>query len=151
MSESARAGEEWARGLPLKAGDFFLGIYQPSPETVGFWEGVRRRELLLKWCPACRKCFHPKRIVCTDCGMGQLEWRASEGAGEVYSCSEVHRAAHPAFAAAVPYTVGIVRLAETVYLFSRLIAERVPVRIGVAARLDFRVLETGHLLPVFLT
>jgi hypothetical protein len=31
---------DWAQGLPLTAGDYFLGIYQPSPETVGYWEGV---------------------------------------------------------------------------------------------------------------
>ncbi len=141
---------DWSRGLPLKAGEFFIGIYQPSPETTGFWEGVQHDELRLKYCPACNKHFHPKRIVCTDCGNAALEWRPSAGKGEVYSCSEVHRAAHPAFANSVPYSVGLVRLEEDVYLFSRLIAEPGPVRIGAPVRLDFRVLELGQKLPVFV-
>jgi hypothetical protein len=38
---------DWSRGLELKAGDWFIGLYQPSPETNGFWEGVTQRELRL--------------------------------------------------------------------------------------------------------
>jgi uncharacterized OB-fold protein len=146
MSE---ASVDWSRGLPLKAGDWFIGLYQPSPETAGYWEAVARRELVLKYSPAASRYYHPKRIVCTETGSPDLEWRRASGRGTVYSFSEVHRAPSPAFAAAVPYTVGIVALEEGVHLFTRLIAGSSPIAIGAPVTVDFQVLEGGVLLPVF--
>jgi uncharacterized OB-fold protein len=145
MSEAHVA--DWSRGLPLKAGDWFIGLYQPSPETKGYWEGVAQRELRLKHCPACHRDFHPKRIVCTDCGSDALEWKRASGRGTVYSFSEVHRAPSPAFTGATPYVVGLVQLEEGVHLFTRF--EGGPVAIGTPVRVEFRVLELGNLMPVF--
>ena len=138
---------DWSGGLPLKAGEWFIGLYQPSPETTGYWEGVAAHELRLKHCPACARDFHPKRIVCTDCGSPNLVWKRASGRGTVYSFSEVHRAPSPAFAASVPYIVGLVRLEEGVHLFTRF--EGGPVAIGTPVHVDFRVLELGMLMPVF--
>lgn len=141
---------DWSGGLQLTAGPYFLGLYQPSPETRGFWEGVKRRELLLKCCGHCNIAYHPKRIVCTQCGDNSLNWKQSSGRGKVFSFSEVHHVADPAFKSSVPYTVGLIRLDEGVHLMSRLIAEPGPICIDESASVDFRVLELGHLLPVFL-
>ena len=148
MAEGKTA--DWSRGLELKAGGYFMGLYQPSPETTGFWQGVERRELLLKWCNHCNRAFHPKRIVCTDCGASDLGWKRASGPGKVYSVSEVHRAASPIFEKSLPFFVGVVALEEGVYIFSRLIADPGPVVIDAPVRVDFRVLEQGYLLPVFL-
>jgi uncharacterized OB-fold protein len=141
---------DWSRGLPLMAGEWFIGLYQPSPETVGYWEAVKRHELVLKYSPAAARWYHPKRIVCTETGSAELEWRRASGRGTVYSFSEVHRAPSPAFATGAPYTVGLVRLEEGVHLFTRFIADPGPIAIGAPARVDFRALEGGILLPVFL-
>jgi uncharacterized OB-fold protein len=140
----------WSAGLQLTAGPYFLGLYQPSPETEGFWQGVKRRELLLKWCDDCKEAFHPKRIVCTHCGQSELTWKKSLGKGKVYSFSEVHHVADPSFKASVPYTIGLVKLDEGVHLLSRLISNSGPIAIDAPASVDFRVLEMGNLLPVFL-
>jgi hypothetical protein len=147
MSASAA---DWAAGLPLMAGPYFVGLYQPSPETVGYWEGVKQGELRLKHCPRCDRVYHPKRIICTECGTDGLDWRAAAGEGEVYSFSELHRAAAPEFVASLPFTVGIVALREGVQLFTRFISDPGPIAIGAPARVAFRELEQGHLLPVFL-
>jgi uncharacterized OB-fold protein len=144
------AAEDWAGGLRLMAGPYFVGLYQPSPETAFYWEGVRAHELRLRACPDCGRALHPKRIVCTQCGATELTWRKAAGQGEVYSFSEVHRVAAPEFAAAAPYIVGVVRLTEGVSLFTRFIADPGPVRIGAPAQVAFRTLEQGQLLPVFL-
>ncbi|HVV92578.1 MAG TPA: OB-fold domain-containing protein [Hyphomicrobiales bacterium] len=141
---------DWSRGVPLMAGPYFVGLYQPSPETAGFWDGVGAGELRLRHCRDCGGLWHPKRIVCTDCSSLALDWQASSGSGRVYSFSEVHRAATPAFAGSVPYTIGLVRLDEGVHLFARLIPEPGPVAIDAPARVDFRTLELGQLMPVFL-
>lgn len=140
----------WSGGLQLTAGPYFIGLYQPSPETNGFWGGVTRSELLLKWCAHCKAAYHPKRIVCTSCGASDLGWRKATGKAKVYSFSEVHHVADSSFRDSVPYTVGLVGLEEGVYLLSRLIAAPGPITIDAPARVDFRVLESGQLLPVFL-
>jgi uncharacterized OB-fold protein len=138
---------DWSRGLPLKAGEWFIGLYQPSPETTGFWQGVKQREVRLKHCAACHRNFHPKRIVCTDFGSSDLSWKRSSGRGEVYSFSEVHRAPSDPFSSSLPYTVGLVRLEEGVHLFTRF--EGRNLAIGAKVTVEFRVLELGNLMPVF--
>lgn len=149
MSDAATPAD-WANGLHLTAGPYFMGLWQPSPETKEYWAGIERRELLLKHCPHCQKSHHPKRIVCTDCGSDALEMRRASGAGKVYSFSEVHRAASAVFAASAPYVVGVVRLDEGVHLFTRIVPSSTAVKIDAPVQVDFRVLELGQLLPVFV-
>ena len=140
---------DWSEGVPLTAGPFFMGLYQPSPETKAYWEGIKVRELRLRHCPGCDRHWHPKRIVCTNCGSGELEWRRSSGTGEVYCYSEVHRTPAEVFAGSAPYIVGIVRLDEGVFLFSRLMCNAAAMTIGMRVQVDFMKLETGRVLPVF--
>ena len=142
--------EDWAKGIRMQAGPISLGIYQPSPETTEYWRGLERKELLLRRCPHCDRAFHPKRIICSICGADDLTWQRSNGTGLVYSFSEIHRAPNPTFAASAPYTDGLVRLSEGVCLFTRFVADPGPIAIDAPARVDFRVLEGGYLLPVFL-
>ena len=142
---------DWSGGKKVFAGDQFLGVYQPSPETVGFWEGVKRREFLLKWCDSCARAFHPRRMICPQCSTTKLVWKRASGKGKVYSFSEVHRAPSPEFAGGVPYHVGLIETAEGVHFFCRICAENdARVVIDAPAQLDFRVLENGYLLPVFV-
>ena len=143
------APPDWSRGRNVMVGDMFLGLYQPSPETTEFWTGVGRRELLFKHCADCGARHHPRRMLCSRCNSGRLGWDACKGRGKVFSFSEVHRAAIEAFAAAAPYTVGVVKLEEGVHLFTRLIPSA-PVTIDAPVTVDYRVLEMGQLLPVFV-
>jgi uncharacterized OB-fold protein len=144
-------GLDWAGGRKVMVGDMFLGLYQPSPETTEFWRGVERRELLFKHCDGCGAMHHPRRIVCSRCNSMALGWKAARGTGSVYSFSEVHRGPTPAFQAGAPYTVGLVETPEGVHFFCRIIAAAgQEIRVGAAARLDFRALEHGHVLPVFV-
>ena len=152
MSNEMATGKamDWSRGVVLRAGDKSLGLYQPSPETTGYWQGVDRHELLLKECRDCAALHHPRRIVCSECQSTNLAWKRASGEGVVYTFSEVHRTAG-AFGVSVPYVVGIVRLAEGVHLFSRIIPTATrKVAIDVPDSVDFRELEEGYLLPVFV-
>ncbi|GAA4339298.1 hypothetical protein GCM10023144_37380 [Pigmentiphaga soli] len=149
--ENMRAAADWSAGRRVTVGDMFLGLYQPSPETTEYWHGIERRELLFKHCRQCGAAHHPRRMLCSRCNSMDLAWRPASGQGEVYSFSEVHRAPTPAFQAGAPYTVGLVHTAEGVYFFCRIVAEGgAAIRIGASARLDFRPLENGLVLPVFV-
>ena len=48
MSEPSIKLEDWAQGMPMRAGPVSLGLYQPSPETMDYWHGLERRELMLR-------------------------------------------------------------------------------------------------------
>ena len=146
---------DWAKGLPLRAGENFLGLYQPSPETAEYWEGVTRHEFLIKTCRSCGKLHHPRRILCSDCGEPGMDWVRASGRGKVYSFSEIHRTTG-VFSPATPYVVGIVELEEGLYIFTRFLPEEgapdkdnSSIRIGSAVNVEFQVLEQGMLLPVF--
>lgn len=146
---------DWANGLPLRAGENFLGLYQPSPETADFWKGVERHELLIKTCRSCGRLHHPRRILCSACGESGMDWKSACGRGKVYSFSEIHRTTG-IFSPSTPYVVGIVELEEGVHIFTRFLpVEGAPdkdnssIRIGSAVAVEFKVLEQGMLLPVF--
>ena len=109
MSDAPAADRLVARRAAHGRARISSALYQPSPETKDYWDGVARHELRLKWCPRCRKAHHPKRIVCTFCGNSRADSARASGRGTVYSFSEVHRAAIDAFAKAAPYIVGVVR------------------------------------------
>ncbi len=149
--EPNRAPPDWSRGRDVMVGDMFLGLYQPSPETTEYWRALGRRELLLKRCAACGATHHPRRMLCSRCTSTDLGWVPAKGRGTVYSFSEVHRAPSPAYAASVPYTLGLIELEEGVHFFCRILSEDGGrIAVGAAAALDFRVLEAGYLLPVFV-
>lgn len=83
-----------------------------SPDGQAFWEGTKRHELRVQYCPLCRRYQFPPRIVCAHCGASSPEWRTASGRATVYSFTIVHRAPEPAFAADVPYVVATVDLEE---------------------------------------
>src|SRR5947209_1621203 len=90
-----------------------------TPLRNEFWEGARRHELLIRRCMRCGARLHPRRVVCPSCGAEELAWTAASGRGSVYSVSTVHRAPLPEMQSALPYHIGIVRLEEDVFLFTR--------------------------------
>lgn len=147
----SRRRPNWAEGFPVQMGDRVLGMTETSPETAGYWEGVDQEELRLKHCADCGRFLHPRRIACSNCASLHLEWRRVSGRGRVYTFSQVFRAPRPEMRASIPYFVGIVELDEGVHLFTRLFPEPgAQVCIGAPVDVDFRYLEVGGKLPVFI-
>ncbi len=142
---------DWGQGVALMAGPYMMGLTEVSPETVGYWAGVRERRLLIKKCTACGKLQHPRRLFCLACRCDAFEWVETKGTGTVYTFSTVHRAPTEAFAKEAPYTVGILHLDEDVYFFSRIIPNAGgEVRIGAPVRLEFRDVGVSGPLPVYV-
>jgi uncharacterized OB-fold protein len=126
-------------------------------DNAGFWEGVARHELLIQRCTGCGTLRFPWLPGCNSCGC--LEWDTVEASGEgtVYSYVVMHHPPFPAFtasdhaaAAAGPYAVGLIELAEGVRIISNVVG--VPydkVRVGMPVRLCFRQYDDELVLPVF--
>lgn len=140
---------DWAEGLPLNLGPIMIGLSETSPETTGYWDGVRRGELMIKRCGGCQRYLYPRRIFCPACSSDDLEWVRSPGSGEVYTFSTVYRAPTRDFE--VPYTNGIVRLDEGVYMFGRLVGkDHEQIAIGDRVDVDFEEVRPGEgILPVY--
>ncbi|MGH2945829.1 MAG: Zn-ribbon domain-containing OB-fold protein [Solirubrobacteraceae bacterium] len=150
MSTFVRGGMDWEHGTAMMVGPWQLGHADPSPETLEYWRGVERDELLIKRCTGCGRHHHPRRILCYDCGSDRLKWIRSEGPAEVYTFSVVHRGPTDALQAETPYTVGIVRLPEGVFFFARLSpGDGTGISVGAQAELGFEEIGAHGKLPVF--
>ena len=98
---------DWANGIPLMAGPFQIGHAEPSPETVGFWDGIREEtagDQAVRGCAgtiSIRGACSARTAAAT-----RFTWVEVAGTGTVYTFSTVYRAPYPEFADELPYTVG---------------------------------------------
>ncbi len=95
----------------------------PAPpmigEDMGFWDGVKSRQLVFQRCSGCSTWVHPPRPACPKCRSFDKEWAPSKGKGVVHSWVTYRESPHPAFKA--PYSVVLVELEEGVRLISNMI------------------------------
>ncbi len=85
---------------------------QVDADSIQFWEGCKRHELLVQRCQQCRKYRFFPGPTCPHCNSGDLAWVRVSGKGEVYSWIVVTHNIHPAFAGDVPYVVVVAELEE---------------------------------------
>ena len=126
-------------------------VPSPDPATRPYWEAAARRELRIPRCADCGKYHFYPRPACPYCSSTQFEWILCSGLGTVYSYTIVHKAPSPAFEADVPYVVAIIELAEGPHLMSNVVGVRPSeVCVGQRVRVDFREVEAGMRIPVFV-
>ena len=83
-----------------------------DPDHAPFWEGTKRRELLIRKCNGCGKYQWPPGTMCSHCHSFDLDWVKASGKGIVYTYTVTYRAFDPSFAGDVPYAVVVVELQE---------------------------------------
>lgn len=84
----------------------------PSEESVPFWEGCKRHELLIQKCSQCGAHWFPPSVMCRECLSTEWTHVQASGKGRVYTFAIYHRVYHPSFADDVPYAIGVVELEE---------------------------------------
>ena len=103
-----------------------------------FWDGAKRRVLMLQCCLDCGRHRFPAARYCARCRGERSEWVATSGAGVVESFCTFHKAYWPGFEREVPYAVVQVRLDEGVRLFSNLVdVPRDRIKSGMRVRAHF--------------
>jgi uncharacterized protein len=109
------------------------------PLTAGFWAAAEEHQLAIPRCAACRQWVWYPQESCPFCGGSALPWTPTSGRGELYSWSIVHHAFLPAFAALVPYVVGLVALVESplVRVAAPISADPEALRAGLALTVGF--------------
>jgi uncharacterized OB-fold protein len=135
-------------GLTLAAQHAAVPHAIPGPLTAPFWQGCAEQTLLFQRCAACSTADFPPAEHCRQCLSTELGWERSLGQGVVYSWTVVYRAATPVFE--TPYAPAIVTLHEGYQMLTNIIgASTDELRVGMAAQVDFREVDTGLWLPYF--
>ncbi|MBE3603221.1 Zn-ribbon domain-containing OB-fold protein [bacterium] len=122
----------------------------PTRETLPFWEGCRRGELMIQRCGECGHFQFFPRLYCARCMSERVDWLKASGRAEVTSFTIVRRPVSAAFAADVPYVVALVRLEEGPTMMTNIVGcppERVA--IGMAVEAIFERLTDEIMLPKF--
>jgi uncharacterized OB-fold protein len=121
-----------------------------TPEMEPFFAAARERRLVVQRCAACGTLRFPARPRCSTCLGKDAVWTPVSGRGEIFSFVVMHQAAHPGFAAAVPYAVVVVQLAEGVRMLSGTTGVApADLRVGMPVEVAFEERGQGVLLPVF--
>jgi uncharacterized OB-fold protein len=96
-------------------------VPMPDHESAEFWRRVGSHAMAFQRCADCKTVRFYPRALCPQCLSERVEWVPVSGRGSLYSFTVCHRPASEAFAAATPYIVALVDLAEGVRLMSNLI------------------------------
>ncbi|PXX58425.1 hypothetical protein DFR70_114109 [Nocardia tenerifensis] len=116
-------------------------------KSAEFFDAASREELAIKKCTGCGRSLAPEAMVCTDCGESDPVWAGASSAGRLITWTTVPKAPNPAFADLVPYTVGVVELAEGPWLYARITGEP---RAGAALRAEYVHPSEGESYPVWV-
>lgn len=121
-----------------------------TPEMAPFFAAAREGRLVVQRCTGCGTLWFPARPRCSACLGKEATWVPVSGRGEIFSFVVMHQAAHPAFAARVPYPVVVVQLAEGVRMLSGVtgIAPE-DLRIGMPVEVAFERRSDEVSVPVF--
>ena len=126
-------------------------FYQPVAESFeeGFWEGVKRRELVFQRCCSCEEWLHPPRPMCHKCRSYDLEWVKSTGKGRVYSWVTFTREVNPLYQ--VPFDVVLVEMQDEkgVRLIANIDCPSSEIEFDMPVEVGFMDVTEEQPLPVF--
>ena len=125
-------------------------VPQATPDTARFWEGCAEGVLLVQRCDACGHNRLPPAPICPRCWSRESTWTATSGRARLRSSVVFHQLYHPAFADAIPYTIGLVELDEGPSLYATLVVEPgISPPEGARLALALELIDGGVRLPAF--
>jgi uncharacterized OB-fold protein len=94
---------------------------RPTDISKPFWDGCRKRRLLMQKCEDCGNITFYPVYICPACISRNLAWTELSGRGRVHSVTIVHRPAAPVFAPATPYAVALIEVDEGPIMMSNIV------------------------------
>lgn len=110
-----------------------------GPEAQ-YQSALEKGQFQLQHCLSCSQAVFPPRVICTQCGSAELEWRPVSGEGTIYSCTTVRMVPK----GEAPYNVSLVDLDAGARMMSTI--PDIPadtVRIGMRVRARVALSEKG--------
>ena len=119
-----------------------------SQVSVPFWQGCRAGELRYQRCESCGLANFPPTEHCRQCLSPDVGWTTSEGLGEIYSWTLVHRPVSPEFEP--PYAPAIITLDEGYQMLTNVVGVAPEeLAIGMRVQVQFREVGPDLTLPYF--
>jgi uncharacterized OB-fold protein len=133
--------EEYRKPLPV-----------PDDLSRPYWEGARRRQLMIQRCAACGLWIHHPKATCPRCGATDLRPAPVSGRGIVHTFTVSHYVGAPGFEGETPYVIVQVELEEQPGL--RVVANLRDcpcdaVRVGLPVEVVFEAVTPDVTLPQF--
>ncbi|MEM2883742.1 MAG: Zn-ribbon domain-containing OB-fold protein [Nitrososphaerales archaeon] len=117
-----------------------------------FWDGLRRRELLIQRCKKCGEYQWYARANCIHCGSRELEWVKSSGKGKIYSYTVINMVVgnSPIFNKELPYAVALVELDEGPRMYAMMTdCYLSDVKIDIPVEVVFKDVAPDLTIPMF--
>jgi len=125
-------------------------IPEPDERSQEFFDGAKRRELMISRCDDCNAWLHPAAPVCTECQGPNLSWAKASGRGTVFTFGVMHQFYHPGFTNELPYNVAIVELEEGPRVNTNLVnVANEDIEVGMPVQAVFVEQGNGVFLPKF--
>jgi uncharacterized OB-fold protein len=119
-----------------------------SGVSIPFWQGCREGELRYQRCAACGLANFPPTEHCRQCLSADVSWQRSDGVGEVYSWTLVHRPVTAEFEP--PYAPAIVTLYEGYQMLTNIVGVAVEdLAIAMSVQVQFHEVGEDVTLPYF--
>lgn len=93
---------------------------RPTPTTQPFWDGARKKKLMLQYDPAARAYQFWPRQCSVLTGKRNVQWKETSGKGAIYAVTETHVPA-AGFERREPYLLGLIDLDEGVRIIANLV------------------------------
>jgi uncharacterized protein len=123
---------------------------QPTAESLPFWDGLARHELLVQRCGSCGRYWFPPANVCQHCWSDRYTWQQVSGRGRVHSFTVFRRAYATELADQLPYVVAVVELEEGPRLITNVVGvEPDDVRVDLPVEVVFDDLTDDVTLHAF--
>jgi uncharacterized OB-fold protein len=119
----------------------------PDTDTQEFWDGTKRRELLVQKCNN-GHLRYPPRPICPECFSQESKWEKMSGKGEVYTFIIVRVSPRPDWE--VPYVLAVIKLNEGPRMVSNVIGIKPEdVKIGMKVEVVYEDVTEQFTLPKF--
>lgn len=119
-------------------------------ESLLFWEGAKRHELMIQKCLDCGRFYFYPRSICPHCLSYNVDWVKVSGRGKIYSFTVSYRYPSAGFKAEAPYSIAIVELEEGVRLMSNIVECRnEDLKIGMPVEAVFEDVTPEVTIPKF--
>jgi uncharacterized OB-fold protein len=119
----------------------------PDTDTQEFWDGTKRRELLVQKCNN-GHLRYPPRPICPECFSQESKWEKMSGKGEVYTFIIVRVSPRPDWE--VPYVLAVIKLNEGPRMVSNVIGIKPEdVKIGMKVEVVYDDVTEQFTLPKF--
>ena len=122
---------------------------RPTPETMHFWEGTKKHQLLLQRCRDSGKTYFPPRPVSPGDGSTNIEIIEAKGRARLVSYMINHRQ-HPSFKS--PYAIAVVQLEEGPFMMTNIVnCEQTPEALELDMQLEvvFEDVTDEITIPLF--